>query len=60
VREVAIATSLGPHPNPDLAKGRGPEEELIERQITIKEVGTRLHTGAIASRECVRWRSLPH
>ncbi|WP_254564350.1 hypothetical protein [Oscillatoria sp. HE19RPO] len=36
-RAVAQTTSRGPHPNPPLAKGRGPEMQLIVGQITIKE-----------------------
>ncbi|MCT7965770.1 hypothetical protein NG799_05410 [Laspinema sp. D1] len=34
VRYVAIAQEE-PHPNPPLAKGRGPEVQLIKRQITM-------------------------
>ncbi|MGL5196944.1 MAG: hypothetical protein ACRC8Y_25420 [Chroococcales cyanobacterium] len=33
--DMAIATSQGPHPNPPLAKGRGPEVELNVRQIPL-------------------------
>ena len=35
VRDVAIATSEEPHPNPPLAKGRGPEVMQIQKNPTL-------------------------
>ncbi|AFY81172.1 hypothetical protein Oscil6304_1467 [Oscillatoria acuminata PCC 6304] len=33
--DVAQATSGGPHPNPDLAKGRGPEAYLSVKTLPL-------------------------